>query len=108
LWPNLGGFERAALFGLGLLVFAATAHRCQFHFITESNVAFYTRSPLLAIEMFGTLGSLLMIPLFVIRALYLFSRQQMMPAVVALLVGFAAFVAFAAVFLIDWPLVHMT
>ncbi len=56
---------------------------------------------LIAVEAFGMLGCLLVIPILFIRSVYLFSCQRFTAAIVALFLSCLAFAVFGAVMVID-------
>src|SRR5262245_24106903 len=69
-------FELVVLGGLILFLMASIGHRCQLIGINDANVTIYTRSPLIAVEAIGMLGSLAIIPVLLLRSIYLFIQKR--------------------------------
>ncbi len=98
LWLHLGKFERVVLVGLGVFILAATVHRCQFYFTALGS---YTQSPLIAIELIGVLACLLVIPILVIRFVYLAWCGRLTAAILSLGLSLLAMVVIFAAMIID-------
>jgi hypothetical protein len=111
-WP-VPKFESAVLCGLVVFLSAAIAHRCQVPFdpdaATEVNIKAYTGSPLIAVEVVGVLASLAIIPVLVVRSIYLFWQKRILAAVTAISLCPVTFGALLLAMWIDAPtLVYAT
>ena len=106
-------FEVVIVFGLFLFLIAAIAHRCQLPYdpdaATEVNIKAYTGSPLIAVEVVGVLASLAIIPVLVVRSIYLFWQKRTLAAVIAISLCPVSFGALLLAMWIDAPtLVYAT
>jgi hypothetical protein len=106
-WRTLiGRIEIAICAEFAVLILAAIAHRLQ---LNMENVEAYTRSPLIFVEVLGVLGAFGIIPIALIRCIYLMAHQRGGAAIVDLLLCPLAFGSILAAMAIDSPtLVYAT
>jgi hypothetical protein len=109
----LSRFELAVCCGLAAFLAAAITHRCQLPLIiddaTEMDIRAYTSSPLIAVEVVGVLGTLGIIPVLMLRSVYLVYRKRIVAGMAALVLCPISFGSLLFALWIDAPtLVYAT